>query len=715
MPERKQEAVIGATVAKIRQAAKLTQAEIAKRARMSPATISRIENGYSTLDDMGGILDAINTEEARKCKTFLSHKWQHLERPPFHHPDREHLLLAEQLLEETQQLKSDASASFEKQIVIYEDEIKDAARFLIDESHDIAFVGEIGVGKTTAICSLANLRLREEKRFIRQMILESGAGGTTICEVQIIRGPQYGMKVEPRTETDLFQDVADFSEFLVMKRENTDQDVNSVVGINRELERAIRNMAGISVTRRERDGKQYRHDPARELAQKMSNAADLKYDILKKMNLGSRNNPTVWYSNMLNDSPLKWLRSIYTKVNNGRHPDFSVPNKIQVMLPEPILNHEYLQLQIIDTKGIDRTSEREDIGRHFDNPRNLVVLCSKFMSAPDQIVQTLLQRAQNVGVRDVAGRTLILVLAKEGEAAEMKDHDGSLAIDEEDGYAMKREQVETALVPLGLTQIHVEFFNAKSDKDEATRCQVVRLVERIRERKAERIKQLSKIVDRLKSNREEEETKTILTSAMRRVVIWLSKHADIGGISDKLHGQLILTIRSAHPRSVWASTRRRGKWANLDYYYQIGRGARTVAAKYIQSRVTALDSVIQNLVEDEEYSQAHDFLKEILSYVTRDVTGLLQNIELRGRTEYVESLGNDLGFWARCEECWGLGAGYRDDVASHSGEWFNRDTAMGTQKEIISGIVSDWKKLLCRLRELIGEVSPEALDDSGSK
>lgn len=705
--------VIGETLAKIREAANMTQAEVAKRSRMSAATISRIEDGSETLEDIKSILDAINTEEARACMTFLSRQWQHLDRPSFHHPDREHLLLAEQLLEETWQLKSDASASFERQIVIYEDEIKRCARFLIEKSHDITFVGEIGVGKTTAICSLADLRLREENQLIRQMILESGHGRTTICEVQIVRGPKHGVEVYPRTEQDLFQDVADFSESLLMKHGNTDRD--AAVGVSWELERAIRNMAGLRVTKRDRDGKSNRHDPAQELAKIYPNATDIKFDILKRMNLDSRKNPTVWYPQDAEDSPLKWLRSIYAEINNGRHPDFSVPDRIQVMLPGPVFNHEYLQLQIIDTKGIDDTAEREDIESHFDNPRALVVLCSKFMSAPEPTVQTLLRRAQNAGIEDVEDRTLILILAREGEAADMKDHDGSIAIDEKEGYDMKCEQVETALSNLGLTQVPVEFFNAESDDHESTRDQVVKLVERIRERKADRIKQLSEIVERFKSNREEEETKTVLTSAMRRVAIWLKTVADIGTVSDKLHDQLITTILSAHPRSVWASTRRRGKWPNLDYYYQMGRGARTVTAKHIQSRVKHLDSVIRNLVDDEEYSHAHDFLKEILSFVSRNVSELLKSVESRGSTEYVGNLGRDIKFWEKCKERWGQGAGYRDDIGSYSEEWFRQDTAMDTQKEMISAIVSDWKKIVFRLRELISGVSPEAVDDYCSK
>lgn len=84
---------IGISVEAIRKGAKFTQADIASRVHMSAATISRIENGEApaTLDEIRAILDAINTTEAREFKTFLSDEWTHLERPSFHHPDREHL------------------------------------------------------------------------------------------------------------------------------------------------------------------------------------------------------------------------------------------------------------------------------------------------------------------------------------------------------------------------------------------------------------------------------------------------------------------------------------------------------------------------------------------------------------------------------------------------------------------------------------------------
>ena len=711
-------ATVGASVERIRRTAGLTQGDVAKRVHMSAATISRIENGETgtSLADIDAILRGINTEAAQEFQTFLTDQWRHLKRPSFHHPDRAHLWRADQLLKDTHQLKIGALAAFEKQVVVYETEIESAARFLMVQSHDIAFVGKIGVGKTTAICSLADLRLRDEEVFLQQMVLEAGGGGTTLCEVQVVQGPQYGLLVEPRLDTDVYQDVADFAEYLTMRPEAKVRDSDAAVGISRELERAIRNTADLAVvTRRDADGKRHRQDPAQELAASVSHSSDLTIAILARMNLPRRNQRTVWYSPMDNDNPLKWLQATYGDINNGRHSDFAIPSRIQVVLPHSVLNHERLQLQITDTKGIDQTSEREDIERHFDNPRTLVVLCSEFKSAPEPTVQALLQRARDVGVPEAGERTMILVLVQPNEAVSMKDHAGNLVIDDEEGYDIKRDQVEAALVHLGLTGIPVGFFNAMSDKPRPTRDQILGLVDHIRKRAADRIDRLFEVVRRLELNREKAEAQSVLDSAMRRVAIWVSGGADLGDISDELHRQLLAAIRSAHARSVWASTRRGGAWYSLNFFYQIGRGARMVATKHVQRRVNELESVVRNLLEDEQFSHAHDFLEEVLVYVKREVSSLLQAVELTSVNEFRRRLGADVDFWKRCERRWGEGPGYRDDIAAFSEEWFNNNAARGTRREVIRVMSAAWGKIVHRVRELIADVSTTGVagpDDS---
>jgi transcriptional regulator with XRE-family HTH domain len=704
-------AVTGSTLARIRQSAGLTQAELAKSVPMSPATISRIESAEAdvTTDELKSLLRALDTEEAADFCSYLEESWTHLAMPPFHHPDRQHIVAAERALQAAGDLKSpDAKAAFVRQVELYEDEIKAAAGYLRDLTHDVAFVGSIGVGKSTAICSLAGLRLEGEKTLAQEMVLEVGGGGTTICEVQVTRGPQYGLIAEPRTDADLRQDVADFSEYLVQEKEGAATDSEAAIGVSRELDRAIRNMSGlIVVTHRDADGRRTRNDPARELASKTSSASELAVEILARMNLPRRNKTTVWYSPEAEMPPLKWLQRIFAELNNGRHAEFLIPDRIQVVLPNRVFEHADLELRVIDTRGIDQAAGgRADIECHFDNRRTMVVLCSGFMDAPEDTVQLLLQRAREAGVSEVEDRTLVLVLAKPSEALSMKDDSGVMVSVDDEGYDIKEDQVHTALGRLGMGSVPICFYNAVSDQNAGPREQLLSVLQEMRRKAAERITGLSQTMGRLADNLEKEEAQAVINDATRRISIWLDTNDTTVTESDQIHRQLLRAIRAAHARSIWASTRRKGTWSNLDYYYQLGRGARTVAAGNVQQRVGDLRAVIQNVLDDVELSQAHDFIGELQLRVERDVDELLQRLQLAGRSAFEEDLSEDVDFWERCESRWGGGAGYRDDIASYSDDWFVTQLALVHRDKIMALIDGGWSEIVQRVRDLIIGVSP---------
>lgn len=703
---------IGATLGRIREAAGLSQAALAKKLPMSAPTISRIEGGDVEISgqELDSFLTAIGTEEAKEFRSSLAQNWSHIQRPPFHHPNRGALWQAEQLLATTATLKGpDAKAAFVKQVEFYENEIRRSAGFLRDLTHDLAFVGSIAVGKSTTICSLADLRLPEEKAFAQRMVLEAGGGGTTICEVRIKRGPQYGLIIEPRSDHAVRQDVADFCEYLVRTfRTSASQPVEgeSVVGVSRELERALRNMSDLAATSpKDKSGKRVRHDPARDLVQQHPDVNDLTIAILARMKLQRRTARTVWYPTASSDSPLRWLQTAFAAINNGRHLEFTVPDRIEVVVPTPVLAHPHFDIQIIDTRGINQTAQRADIECHFDNPRTITVLCTKFLDAPEQAVQALLERARASGAVGVAAKTVLLALPRPGEAVSVKDDSGHTITEDEEGYEVKRAQVDLALSSLGLAAMPVCFFNAMYDDFRPVRDIVLSRIDDVRGVQVARLNELAATVDRLEQNKEREEAQAVLDDTMRRVSVWLEKNAELGTLSSDVHKQLITAIRSAHPRSLWASARRRGSWSNLDYYYQLGFGARAVAAKHAKKRVEDLKTIIQNLVDDDELASAHDFLKQLALRVESETDEFLQRIQIAGKEAFTQELENDSEYWQWCENRWVQGSGYRDDVASRSDDWFE-DAKREVERELIVRLISEgWKDLIGRVRQLINEVS----------
>jgi hypothetical protein len=139
-----------------------------------------------------------------------------------------------------------------RQIERHRDSLVNAAGFLNRLNHNFAFVGDIGVGKSTAISFIFELLVPASlvEKAINRPILETGAGGTTICEVHIKGGPEFGISLLPMTEGELRDLVADFCAAKWAMIMTQQKDEGETVNVSREAERAIRNMSGL-VRRRE--------------------------------------------------------------------------------------------------------------------------------------------------------------------------------------------------------------------------------------------------------------------------------------------------------------------------------------------------------------------------------------------------------------------------------------------------------------------------------
>lgn len=115
------------------------------------------------------------------------------------------------------------------------------AALLLKREHQVAFIGSIGIGKSTAICRLAGLEVAATDGPHPAPILEAGAGGITICEVHFRRGPSFGLIIEPSGDEETRADVTDFAEYV----RGTDAAAAEGEGeeesqdISKEVERAI--------------------------------------------------------------------------------------------------------------------------------------------------------------------------------------------------------------------------------------------------------------------------------------------------------------------------------------------------------------------------------------------------------------------------------------------------------------------------------------------
>jgi hypothetical protein len=188
--------------------------------------------------------------------------------------------------------RPDVKQFFERRLVRYEGELSAAAQRVMKKRYRAAFMGTIAVGKSTAICRVEGLELPTSKG-MPKAVLETGAGGITICEDHLRKGPGYGLIMEPCTEDEIRRHVADFANFLL----NPSQPVQSAdenggesgsPGISREVERALRSMTGLRRKRSEKkaDGTVIAAvDEARDLAKTVTDSKALSVEILARMDL----------------------------------------------------------------------------------------------------------------------------------------------------------------------------------------------------------------------------------------------------------------------------------------------------------------------------------------------------------------------------------------------------------------------------------------------
>ena len=79
------------------------------------------------------------------------------------------------------------------------------------------------------------------------------------------------------------------------------------------------------------------------------------------MKLHRRDRRVLWHDASTEQAPLVWLQEIFRQLNNGLHPEFSLPRRIEVIVPHEPVGEKMLSVTLIDTQGIDDVAGRADL------------------------------------------------------------------------------------------------------------------------------------------------------------------------------------------------------------------------------------------------------------------------------------------------------------------------------------------------------------------
>lgn len=688
----------GRALAELRKVAGKSQADVSRALSIDASRVSRIETGDVSLSatDIQTFVDALGTKRAHEYLAYLKRPFRVLTRPEFSHPNRETLCNADEYLQRLEDFVTapDLPGPLVRQADMFRDTLLRSAAYIANLDHSIAYIGEIGIGKTTVVCMQTGLVLDGvDKAGLEKIVLEFGRGGITICEVRIKYNDRFGLIVEPCPDAEVYRLVDDLCAGLWNQGDPSGDDERQERGVPRDINRALRNMAGLNRQRRKGpDGKPIRFDLAKELLTRFSRLDDFRAEFSSRLKLWQRKRREAWHESAARESGPIWLRRMFAEINNGRNSEFPLPQRVTVHVPSEMLRKHGYVLEMIDTKGVDRTAIMPDLQSCIDDPRTLTLLCSRFTQAPDVSLQALIEHLASTGAeRALRERVGMLVLAHDTEALGMKDDSGVLAESEAEGYELRREQVEAELARVGAPDLPVHFFNAKTETPEAITRSLVAQITAMRDAHVRKISEVTAAIEQLIKNRDEQHALAAQQEVNKKLRVFADQHQKLGPRKRPAYASLVSAFRSLHPSTVWATTRRSGSWPGLDVFFYLGAGTESDARLRSDGRLDGLKEVIRNMLGDDDLSPAHRFLKQLLSAVDNWRDSFLEAVRRSGEFTYRPQLESSDELWSACEDLYGRGLPYRVEVANKVQEWFENDERDHLHTQLESRVDEAWQ------------------------
>ncbi|WP_261205101.1 helix-turn-helix domain-containing protein [Laspinema sp. D2d] len=701
---------LGPTLAKIRNNASLKQGHIEaaleeQDVTLAQSRISRIEKGTVNplKPEIEAYLSAIGTDEAEDYRQFLvDQSWENLEPPSFWNPQRKDLWEAETCLKKLKRsISAEAPEYIRRQAEMHQERIQQEAEYLGSLKHSIAYVGSIGVGKTTAICHITGLLIPKAKRPALKNALSVAAGRTTVCEVSIKVGPKLGIRIKPQTPEEIDKSVDDLcAKHFSENQEQQDGEQADLVGIvPAEIKRLFLNMADLN------------EESLSELAKSCQSQNSLVAKFKEKLRLHDRKREEIWFEEEnYNWTEMTWLQETFKAINYGNNKEVTVPKQIDVIVPAGVVPDSDFELEIIDTRGLDNegTTIRRDIIDCLDNSRTLTVLCSKFADAPSSQICDIIDHLINEGSQKVLQeRTVILCLPQNAEAEDITNPEtGDFVESTKEAYELKKKEVDNKIRPKlknwDEKDIPVLFFNAQSEEDEPSEifADLLKKIGELREASCRRLQNATNALLILIQNQEEEDAKKAYEKVKESVKNFLDEYGQQPLKLYTTYRFLLQEIEKSHQKTIRATMRRQGRYDNLDIYLLLGKGAREVAWVATYVIFHRFEGMIDDGLKREPIvkNYAETFLNEILVNWKIWHEDFLRKTEYLGEEIYKMRLISSYLLWWECNEC--QGRGYKKEVVKKINDWFRKQEDL--EKNLNHQIQEAWQeKVLAKLARLI--------------
>ena len=293
----------------------------------------------------------------------------------------------------------------------------------------------------------------------------------------------------------------------------------------------------------------------------------------------------------------------------------------------------------------------------------------------------------DLGISVENGKFALLVLAHSGEALEVKDDLGNMAYDVQEGYEIKTDQIRDAVSD----NIPIYFYNAFEDDPKPTIDQLKRQIGDFRDNYADKINELALTMAYAMDNSEEVAYLQALEQITKKLSFFLKGNSELPSRMGDIFSDVDRVFYSAHPSTLWASTRRRGIYGNLNICYVISTSASSDANKRFDKWLNRFQGEINALKADESLAVAEKYINDIEIFTKDLKTKFLEAVMNCGTEVYCEKI-TSATMWYDCASEWGQGSGFKGRVLSHIEKWFKEYADL--QNELDELIENFWKELV---------------------
>ena len=316
------------------------------------------------------------------------------------------------------------------------------------KKYRVVFIGEPGMGKTTAICNWLNLLRQKkigEKGWENIALLSTASGRTTVAEVhisQIETTSRMRLEYVPLERQRVY--IQDYCEYYYNKingitEEDFGDDKEPEPQVYIEIERVIRNMAGLESIPNENDERGIlRRQRITDFMSQFSNLDEFTEYVIDKIDLPNRMLSEIEFTKEIKFED--WLRKQFRAVNDGNDKRTCITEKIFIEINRSDFDLKFPELvgEVVDTMGLD-SNVRSDLQQLLTATDTICFLMDDVTSVPSSNIKNLLRQTFRMHDRQYCiAKTSIFVKSPLSALKAVNEADG----DEDVGKQKKLAEID---------------------------------------------------------------------------------------------------------------------------------------------------------------------------------------------------------------------------------------------------------------------------------